>query len=124
MWAMVTPIIAVDSSALGLTERLEVAGGDRVALLGQMAQAQPIGGDERHLGRREEHRGQQAHDGQPELGVTPPPPCDRLAQRDEHLDHSRALDLLDGTTSSGVSRRSALRGTRPNRSRTQPPTVS
>ena len=40
MWAMVTPIIAVDSSRSGLPERLQVADGRPVALLGQVAQAE------------------------------------------------------------------------------------
>ena len=54
MWAMVTPIIAVDSSRSGLAERLQVAGGGPAALLGEVAEPDPVGGDERHLGRREE----------------------------------------------------------------------
>ena len=38
MWAMVTPIMAVDSRRSGLPERLEVAGGRPVPALGQVAQ--------------------------------------------------------------------------------------
>jgi hypothetical protein len=62
---------------LGMAERLEIARGDRVALLGQVAQPQAVGGDERHLGRREEHRGEQAEDGSHEQALTPPPPSTR-----------------------------------------------
>src|SRR2546428_425785 len=95
-----------------------------VAFLGQVADAQAIGRDERHLGRREEHRREQAEDGHPEQHHAAASPSARL-WRWTTTSTTRVRSTFSTTTvSSGVSRRSDLRGTRPKRSSTQPPTVS
>ena len=95
-----------------------------VAFLRQVAQTQPVGGDERHLRRREEHRGDEAEGGEPDeahaaawlvAGL-------RRAMRTSTIRVRSIFSTV--TTTSGVSTRSALRGTRPKRSSTQPPTVS
>src|SRR5262249_3302820 len=109
---------------LGAAERLEVACGRLAALLGEVAQAQPIGGDERHFGGGEEHRRQQAERGNPrECHAAFSVDCGVRSERRTSKPRVRSI-FSTVTESSGVSTRSPRRGTRPNRSSTHPPTVS
>src|SRR2546422_9228079 len=83
-----------------------------------------VGGDERHLGGREEHRGQQAEDGNPdEAHAAASVDCGVRSEIRTSITRVRST-FSTVTDSSGVSTRSPLRGTRPKRSSTQPPTVS
>src|ERR1043166_1422695 len=92
-----------------------------------MPEPKPVGGDERHLRHREEHRGAEAGDGDPN------------GPERHHAAASRAGGFRSVTSTSitrvrstfstvretsDVSIRSALRGTRPKRPSTHPPTVS
>src|SRR5262249_20808787 len=109
---------------LGVAERLKVTRGRLAAFLGEVAQPEPVGGDERHLGGREEHGGQQTEHGDPrERHAAFSVGCG--VRNESSTSTTRVRSIFSTVTdSSDVSRRSPRRGTRPKRSRTQPPTVS
>ncbi len=124
MCATVTPIMAVDSTRSGCRKASRYCAATRCPSCGQVAQLQPVGGDEGHLGGREEHGGEQADEGQPDEHQAAASPGAGL-RRVTSTSTTRVRSTFSTvTTKSGVSRRSALRGTRPKRSSTQPPTVS
>src|SRR5439155_1490174 len=80
--------------------------------------------DERHLGRREEHRRHEAQGREPEHGHAATS-CDAGFLSETSTSTMRVRSTFSTVTlSSEVSARSARRGTRPKRSSTHPPTVS
>src|SRR5207302_2279855 len=109
--------------ALGLAKRLEVVSGDAAALLGEVFEPEAVGGDERHLGRREEHREDQTQYGQPDEAHAAASFAGFFSATSTSTIRVRST-FSTVSCSSAVSARSARRGTRPKRSRTQPPTVS
>src|SRR6185503_20091225 len=111
--------------SLRAAERLQVADGGPVPALRHVPQADPVRRDERHLGRGEERGHQQ--------GEADDPDVDHVASRVSATSgratitsstRVRSTFSTDTRTPSSVSFFSPRWGTRPNRSSTQPPTVS
>src|SRR5262249_35754688 len=110
--------------SLGLLERFEVPGRVRVALLGQVPQPQPVRGDERHL-RRGEQRGHeegQRDDPQEDHAACPARAASRTVTTTSTMRVRCTFSTV--TITSPAACFSPRCGTRPNRSSTQPPTVS
>src|ERR1700675_3280205 len=107
-----------------MAERFEVARRRGVAGLGQMAYPHAVRRDEGHLGRGEQRRHEHRQYDGPDIDhAARLPPERRLSFTSTSTTRVR-WTFSTATLTSPVCAFSPLRGTRPKRSSTQPPTVS
>src|SRR5262249_6603103 len=117
------PDHARGEDALGLAEGLEIPRGREIAALGEVTHAHPVGGDEGHLRRGEDGRHEHGrHDGPDVDHAARLPPARWRSWRRTSTPRVRCPSPT-ATVTASVWVFSPLWGTRPNRSRTQPPTV-